>query len=230
MKRLLTYIFLCSFVYTAAAQSRNTHWEFGCYANREEIDLLHGRDEGGYVFHFWFKNFIKGRNVKPPFYVDLSIWREKDVYHPVNFNNELGENLNWQALEQMDIKNDGGQNAFEGKPHKHEYGFVHQDHLSYTRYSDSSFDVHFCDGLVKNFPIPKNPKHEVDVHVKYYVLVDIYQDPFKRKLLASTKYGRTGTFNWVYYKIEPSSSDSNKSNVVSAGSEDIDDLFDTFNE
>lgn len=203
MKRLIFCIILCVQFFSVESQNKNNGWRWSLVSHEEYVSLLDGNQEFSLEFTFSFENyanFVKCYNLKGPFYVNVSIWREKDVLHPANRIDGDGTNLNWNALERVMIKDDGGANAIEGKPHKHQYGFVNKEYLSFVRNNGSSFKFHLCQGIINNIPQPQNPTNQRNVIVVYYLRVDIYGDVNGRRLLYSSKTAKAARFKWEYFK------------------------------
>ena len=106
----------------------------------------------------------------------ITIWRERDVFNPVNNSNSY---LNWQALQKMSFNSDP-----EHPVNPQKYGYVvnepgiyepglKDDKLVFEWAGGTSYTVTLPDWLFMNMPLPPNPEHRANVPIRYYIAYEV---------------------------------------------------------
>jgi hypothetical protein len=149
----------------------------------------------------------------------LSIWREKDIFHPVNTGNE---HIDWNALERMSFNGDT-----ERPVNPQYFGYVVNDPtvneddlkvsmLEYEWSSDQPFTLFLPDFLFINMPLPPCPEGVENLPVKYYIA---YETDYGDHHFESNHFVTPSVTYTMYVK-------ENYANITYGDEEDLSGLFD----
>ena len=172
-------------------------------------------DDAGWNLTFTLSNLPHG-NVKKS--VRITIWREKDIFHPKNTKNT---NINWAELERMAFCVDPQQRV-----NPKSYGYVigdpnvnekeHIDKQLYFEWTHNGpFTVTLPDYLFMNMPLPDNKEHVTNLPVKYYIAYDLICDG---ELFTSSK-GTTPSVTYTMFAPESAA------NIKDLGDDDLSGLL-----
>lgn len=228
MRKLKTAFIICACILALGAQAQHTNTtpiprdkkiriahELTRYEGSQRMDGGMA-DDSGWKLRLWFFN-TPAVCVKA--HAHISIWREKDIFHPCNNGNE---NLNWEALERMWFNGDRD-NAVNPK----HYGYVVNDPsvnekdlkvciLEFQWSSDKELTVFLPDYLFMNMPLPPNPDNVENLPIRYYIE---YEADFENTHF-STRRGVTPSVTYTMYVPD------HHAHITDLGDEDISSLFD----
>lgn len=194
----------------SAAQHRSVekatiHHEMTRYKGTEYMGS--GMTEDGYLLTFSFpRHPARGTNNT----LRITIWREKDIFHPRNKGNKF---LDWSALESL---------PFQVGPGKDEIGGVNDDapNLQYEKIYKwkgwAPYSIKLPDALFMNFLLPDNPNHVENLPVKYYIVYEVNAGG----ILFSSKNSVTPSATYVMYVPD------RHAHITDLGSDDLSSLMD----
>ena len=173
-------------------------------------------DDAGWNLTFSFQN-------APPICTKnslrITIWREKDIFHPKNTTNT---GVNWSVLEMMSFNVDP-----ENPVNPKHYGYVINDpnvdeeeqqdcQLLFEWGKSGPFSVFLPDYLFMNMPLPDNTEHVANLPVKYYIAYEVDYGG----TLFSSEFGTTPSVTYTMYVPE------HVAHITDLGDEDLSGLFD----
>ena len=173
-------------------------------------------DDDGWELKFTFQN-------TPPKCTKnslrITIWREKDIFHPKNTTNT---GVNWSVLEPMSFCVDPDRPVnpkYYGysmnDPNKDEEDYK-DIHLDFEWGHEGPFSVFLPDYLFMNMPLPDNPEHRTNVPIKYYIAYEVDYGG----VLFSTEFATTPSVTYTMYVPESGA------NIIDRGDRDLSSLFD----
>lgn len=173
-------------------------------------------DDNGWELKFTFQN-------TPPKCTKnslrITIWREKDIFHPKNTTNT---GVNWSVLEPMSFCIDP-----DHPVNPKYYGYSMNDpnkdeddykdiHLDFEWGHEGPFSVFLPDYLFMNMPVPDNPEHVTNLPVKYYIAYEVDYGG----VLFSTEFATTPSVTYTMYVPE------RVANIIDRGDRDLSSMFD----
>lgn len=227
MKTLRIIMLCCALVFMSGASAQSMG---GARAKPSKIRLTHQltrvegtqfmgngmADDAGWNLKFSFQNTppLPTRNS-----LRITIWREKDIFHPKNTTNT---GVNWSVLEMMYFNVDP-----ENSVNPKRYGYVINDpNVDEEEYKDCQllfewgergpFSVFLPDYLFMNMPLPDNTEHVANLPVKYYIAYEVDYGG----TLFSSEFGTTPSVTYTMYVPE------HMANITDLGDEDLSNMFD----